>query len=222
MRKRATPLVIGIAGGTGSGKTTIAHVIIDRVGPEHIAFLSHDAYYKDLNDLPLQERHKINFDHPDSLDTELLIRQIQDLIQWYPIELPIYDFKTHSRTRQTHPIKPQPIILVEGILIFAEPSLRKLFDVKLFVDTDADIRFIRRLERDITERGRTTQSVIKQYMSTVRPMHLEFVEPSKRYADVIIPEGGLNTVALDMVVARLEAMLDEQNLPGENFKTGFS
>jgi uridine kinase len=207
MLKRATPLVIGIAGGTGSGKTTVANVILERVGAKHIAYLPHDAYYKDIRDLPTPQRALINFDHPNSLDTDLMIEQIQQLKLGQDIELPVYDFKTHSRTSQTIQIQPQQVILVEGILIFVDATLRALFDVKIFVDTDADIRFIRRLERDIEERGRTTKSVIKQYLETVRPMHLEFVEPSKRYADVIIPEGGLNTVAMDMVVARLEALL---------------
>ncbi len=207
MHNRATPIVIGIAGGTGSGKTTVANVIMERVGARHIAYLPHDAYYKDLSDLPHAQRTTINFDHPNSLDTELLTYHVRELREWRPIELPIYDFITHSRTEEVLKVKPQPVVLVEGILIFAEPVLRQLFDVRIFVDTDADIRFIRRLQRDIEERGRTTQSVIQQYIRTVRPMHLEFVEPSKRYADVIIPEGGLNTVAMDMVVARLEALL---------------
>ena len=207
MLKRATPLVIGIAGGSGSGKTTVANVILSRVGASHIASLAHDAYYKNLDNLPLAQRTIINFDHPNSLDTNLLIQHVRTLREWKPIEQPIYDFKTHSRTSETRRINPQPVILVEGILIFAEAELRELFDVKIYVDTDADIRFIRRLQRDIEERGRTTQSVIRQYTATVRPMHLEFVEPSKRYADVIIPEGGLNTVAMDMVVARIEALL---------------
>jgi uridine kinase len=207
MLNRMSPLVIGIAGGTGSGKTTVANVIIERVGANHIALLPHDAYYKDLAHLPPAQRASINFDHPDSLETSLLIEQIKQLKTYQSIQLPVYDFKTHSRTQKTIQIDPQPVILVEGILILAEPGLRKLFDVKIFVDTDADIRFIRRLERDIAERGRTSTSVIKQYMETVRPMHLEFVEPSKRYADVIIPEGGLNAVAMDMVVARIEALL---------------
>ncbi len=207
MLNRATPLVIGIAGGSGSGKTTVAHIIIERVGADHIAFLQHDAYYKDLSDLPPNQRVLINFDHPDSLDSELLIQHVEQLKNYQPIELPVYDFKHHTRTSMTVRIDPQPVILVEGILIFAEPRLRTLFDVKIFVDTDPDIRFIRRLERDIIERGRTTESVIQQYLRTVRPMHLDFVEPSKRYADVIIPEGGRNTVAVDMVVARLEMLL---------------
>lgn len=207
MLNRTPPLVIGIAGGTGSGKSTVAKVIIDRVGANHIALLPHDAYYKDLVKLELAQRVLINFDHPDSLETSLLIEHIKRLKKLQPVELPVYDFKTHTRTTMTTHIEPQPVILVEGILILAEKGLRELFDVKIFVDTDPDIRFIRRLERDIAERGRTSTSVIQQYMTTVRPMHLEFVEPSKRYADVIIPEGGLNTVAMDMVVARIEALL---------------
>ena len=203
----ATPLVIGIAGGSGSGKTTLAMAILERVGQEHIAYLPHDAYYKDLSQLPTNQRTAINFDHPDSLDSDLLAQHVKQLRNQQAIDMPIYDFKTDRRTSQTKRVEPQPIIMVEGILIFTERVLRELFDVKIFVDTDADLRFIRRLERDIHERGRTTESVIRRYLATVRPMHLEFVEPSKRYADVIIPEGGLNPVAMDMVVARLEALL---------------
>jgi uridine kinase len=180
---------------------------MERIGKEHIASLPHDAYYKDLSDLAPSQRASINFDHPDSLDTALLISHIRQLKEYRQVDLPVYDFKTHSRTEQIIRIEPQPVILVEGILIFTEAELRKLFDIKIFVDTDADIRFIRRLQRDITERGRSTESVVNQYLNTVRPMHLEFVEPSKRYADVIIPEGGLNTVAMDLVVARIEALL---------------
>jgi len=201
------PLVIGIAGGSGSGKTTVARKILERVGADRIAFLQHDAYYKDLSGLPPAQKAAVNFDHPDSLETELLIEHIACLRDGKSVDVPIYDFSTDRRTGQTYSVKPCRVILVEGILIFTEASLRKMFDLKIFVDTDADLRFIRRLERDITERGRTTQSVIRQYQATVRPMHLEFVEPSKRYADVIIPEGGHNTAALDMVVARIEALL---------------
>jgi uridine kinase len=207
MPDRSTPLVIGIAGGSGSGKTTVAQSILHRVGMDRISFLQHDAYYKDLSGLPPTQHAEVNFDHPDSLDNELLIDHIQTLRAGKPVKVPIYDFSTDSRTGRTYTVEPHGVILVEGILIFAERTLRELFDVKIFVDTDPDLRFIRRLERDINERSRTTESVIKQYLTTVRPMHLEFVEPSKRYADVIIPEGGFNTAALDMVVARIETLL---------------
>jgi uridine kinase len=207
MSTRATPLVIGIAGGSGSGKTTVAQEILNRVGPERIAYLPHDAYYKDLSGLPPVQRAEVNFDHPNSLDNDLLMSHVEQLKAHKPAKLPVYDFSTHSRTSQSLLIAPRNVIIVEGILIFAEPELRRLFDVKIFVDTDSDLRFIRRLQRDISERGRTTESVIHQYLKTVRPMHLEFVEPSKRYADIIIPEGGFNTAALDMVVARLETLL---------------
>jgi uridine kinase len=213
---KSTPVVIGLAGGTGSGKTTVANVILDRVGADSIAFLPHDAYYKDLKHLPKSQRDLINFDHPDSLESELLVQHLKALREWLSIQIPVYDFTNHSRTDRTEQINPLPIILVEGILIFAEPPLREIFDVKIFVDTPPDIRFIRRLERDIEERGRSVESVIQQYQTTVRPMHLEFVEPSKRYADVIIPEGGFNTVAMDMVVARIESMLSQQNSTMEN------
>ena len=203
----ASPLVIGIAGGSGSGKTTVAQQILERVGPSRIAFLQHDSYYKDLSGLPPVQRAEVNFDHPESLETELLTAHVEELKNGRSVQVPIYDFAHHSRTDQTFTVQPRGVIIVEGILIFAEPALRKLFDVKIFVDTDPDLRLIRRMQRDISERSRTVESVIKQYMSTVRPMHLEFVEPSKRYADVIIPEGGFNTAALDMVVARIEALL---------------
>jgi uridine kinase len=201
------PLVIGIAGGSGSGKTTVAQEILNRVGPDRIAFLQHDSYYKDLTGLPPTQRAEVNFDHPNSLETDLLISHVISLRDGHSVQVPIYNFSTHSRTDQTFTVAPHRVILVEGILIFVEASLRALFDIKIFVDTDADIRFIRRLQRDLTERGRTTDSVIKQYQATVRPMHLEFVEPSKRYADVIIPEGGFNTAALDMVAARIQTLL---------------
>ncbi len=206
--KHPDPLVIAIAGGSGSGKTTVAQEILQRVGPDRIAFLQHDSYYKDLSGLPPTQRAEVNFDHPHSLETELLTEHIAALRDGKSVEVPLYDFSTHSRTNKTYTVQPRSVILVEGILIFTEASLRNMFDVKIFVDTDADLRFIRRLERDIAERGRTTESVIKQYQHTVRPMHLEFVEPSKRYADIIIPEGGHNTAALDMVVARVEALLN--------------
>jgi len=209
MPKKPKPLVIGIAGGTGSGKTTVANVILERVGKNHIAYLPHDAYYRELNELPPDQKAAVNFDHPDSLETELMIEHINKLKDGQCIELPIYDFSTHSRTGKTIHVNSQRVIIVEGILIFAIPELRKLFDVKIFVDTNADVRFIRRLQRDINERGRTTEMVIHQYLTTVRPMHLEFAEPSKRYANIIIPDGGLNAVAMDMVIARIESLLNK-------------
>src|SRR5512143_3904825 len=205
--KHSEPLVIGIAGGSGSGKTTVAQEILQRVGPDRIAFLQHDSYYKDLSGLPPTQRAEVNFDHPDSLESELLIAHIEDLRNGLAVQVPIYDFAHDRRTQETFIVQPRGVIIVEGILIFADAHLREMFDVKIFVDTDSDLRLIRRLRRDITERGRTAESVINQYISTVRPMHLEFVEPSKRYADVIIPEGGFNTAALDMVAARIQAML---------------
>jgi uridine kinase len=207
MKRESPPVVIGIAGGTGSGKTTVASVILERVDADSIAFLPHDAYYKDLSNLPKAQRELVNFDHPASLETQLLIQHLNAMRRWEAVEVPVYDFTTHARTQETSHLEPQPVILVEGILIFADPDLREQFDVKIFVDTPPDVRFIRRLQRDLVERGRTVDSVIRQYETTVRPMHLEFVEPSKRHADVIIPEGGLNTVAMDMVVARIEALL---------------
>lgn len=207
MSDRPHPIVIAVAGGTGSGKTTISNAILERIGSHNIAYLPHDAYYNDLADIPQTDRKNVNFDHPDALDTPLLIEHIRYLRNWKSVEIPIYDFTIHARKEQTQVVHPQPIILVEGILIFVERELRDLFDVKIFVDTDADIRFIRRLTRDMAERGRTADSVISQYLDTVRPMHLKFVEPSKRYADVIIPEGGFNMVAIDMVADRIRSML---------------
>jgi len=206
--QRPAPVTIGVAGGSGSGKTTVSRAILDRVGTEHIAYLEHDSYYKDLDDIPRTPGARINFDHPEVLETPLLIEHLRRLKQWQPVAVPVYDFTTFRRTAEVRIIEPQPIVLVEGILVFAEPELRALFDVRIFVDTDADIRFIRRLQRDIAERERTVTSVIEQYLDSVRPMHLEFVEPSKRYADVIIPEGGKNLVAMEMVAARIRSLLD--------------
>jgi uridine kinase len=203
------PIVIGVAGGTGSGKTTVANEILQRVGAEHITYIPHDAYYRDLSHLPPRQRDQVNYDHPDALETGLLIKHLKELRAGRAVEIPVYDFTTHTRAQHTRRVEPAPVILVEGILVFAEPELRKLFDVRLYVDTDADVRFIRRLRRDMEERGRSAESVCEQYLSTVRPMHLEFVEPSKRYANVIIPEGGFNEVAIEMVAARIRGMLEE-------------
>jgi len=200
-------VVIGVVGGTGSGKTTISNAILDRVGQDRIAYIQHDAYYRDLGHLPLEERARRNFDHPDSLEDELLIAHLRALMAGQAVDVPLYDYAHHTRSRDSVRIAPQPIILLEGILLFTDPQLREMIDVRIYVDTHADIRFIRRLRRDIDERGRTVDSVIDQYMGTVRPMHLEFVEPSKRYADVIVPEGGYNNVALDMICARILEML---------------
>jgi uridine kinase len=202
-----TPFVIGVAGGTGSGKTTVVNAIARKVGEERLAVLPHDSYYRDYVDLPKDVLDGKNFDHPDSLETDLLIRHVRALKTGAPVEAPIYDFRVHRRAPETRRIEPKRVIVVDGILIFAEPELRGLFDVKIFVDTDADVRLIRRIRRDIADRGRTLESVVTQYETTVRPMHLEFVEPSKRWADLIIPEGGENTVALEFLFARLEQLV---------------
>ncbi len=201
------PLIIGVAGGTASGKTTIADAIMESINHPQMVVIQHDAYYKDVSHMPLAERAKINFDHPDALETDLMVRHLEELIAGRPIEMPVYDFSTHMRMKKGIIKKPAKVIIIEGILIFCEQALRELMDVKIFVDTDADLRFIRRLQRDIAERGRTMDSVIDQYLDTVRPMHLEFVEPSKRYADLILPEGGLNQVAIEVILARIRQAL---------------
>ncbi|NTW02892.1 MAG: uridine kinase [Oscillochloris sp.] len=207
-----TPIIIGVAGGSASGKTTVSQSILQRVGADRIAYIPHDLYYHDLSHLPLAQRAGFNFDHPDALDNTLLVEHLDALSTGQSIAAPTYDFATYARQSKTQTIHPCPVILLEGILIFAEPVLRKRMHIKLFVDADADLRFIRRLTRDVQDRGRSVDSVVTQYLNTVRPMHLEFVEPSKRYADVIIPEGGHNHIAVDMVVARIEAEL-RQHLP---------
>jgi uridine kinase len=202
-----TPVIVGIAGGTGSGKTSVARAIYDQVGKDRIEWISHDSYYRNFDGLTPEQRHNINFDHPDSLETELLARHLDVLGKGASVEVPVYDFTTDSRKAETHRVESRKVIIVEGILVLAEPELRKRIDIKLFVDTPADIRFIRRLMRDIVSRGRSVESVVEQYMATVRPMHEEFVEPSKRYADLIIPEGGENQVAIDAIIARVERLL---------------
>lgn len=200
-------MIIGICGGTGSGKTTVARRILENVDRDYVAFLQHDSYYRNLGDMPLELRHQINFDHPDALDNDLFANHITALRAGEPVEMPIYDFATHTRRSQTEPIEPKPILILEGILIFTEARLRELMDLKIFVDTADDLRFIRRLERDVTERGRSVDSVIRQYLDTVRPMHMQFVEPSKRFADVIIPEGGHNPVGIDLISGRIQAQV---------------
>ncbi|MEM8530688.1 MAG: uridine kinase [Chloroflexota bacterium] len=204
------PLVIGVAGGSGSGKTTVSRAILDRVGSERIAFLQHDAYYYDLSHLSFEGRRRVNFDHPDAFDNDLFLTHLDSLVHGHIVESPIYDFAHYVRLPEVTVIEPRPVILLEGILIFADVALRKRMDIKLFVDAESDMRFIRRLRRDIRDRKRSVDSVIEQYQKTVRPMHLEFVEPSKRYADIIIPRGGLNAIAIDMVVARIEWMMTER------------
>lgn len=200
-------MIIGICGGTGSGKTTVANRILETVSKDEVVFLQQDSYYRNLDEMPLDYRQKRNFDHPDAIDNDLLVEHVRTLKRGEAAELPIYDFKTHSRREATLHTEPQPIIIIEGILIFAEQRLLDEMDIKVYVDTPDDIRFIRRLRRDIAERGRTVESVIEQYVATVRPMHMQFVEPSKRYADVIIPEGGHNLVSVQLLSGRIRERL---------------
>jgi len=200
-------MIIGICGGTGSGKTTIANAILQTVSADEVVFIQQDLYYRNLKDMPLDYRNAANFDHPDAIDNDLLANHLKKLKAGESVELPIYDFRTHTRLPATTPIEPKRIVIVEGILIFAEPRLLEQMDIKVFVDTPDDIRFIRRLKRDIAERGRTLDSVIEQYVATVRPMHNQFVEPSKRYADVIIPEGGHNLVSIDLISGKIREKL---------------
>ncbi len=201
-------LVIGVAGGTGSGKTTVADEIVRRIGSDGIVSVHQDRYYRDLSHIDAHRRARHNFDHPDAIEEELLVSHLGLLTSGRPAPLPVYDFASHIRTQEVELVEPRPVVLLEGILILAVAAIRNLIDVKLFVDTDPDVRLIRRLSRDLSQRGRTVQSVMDQWRETVRPMHLEFVEPSKRYADLIIPEGGFNTVALDLVISRIEQAVD--------------
>jgi len=202
-------MIIGISGGTGSGKTTVAKSILESVNASDVVFIQQDSYYRNLKDLPLDYRQAVNFDHPDALDNDLLVHHIRRLKAGYAVELPIYDFKTHARQSETVLIEPKPIVIIEGILIFSDSRLLEQMDIKVFVDTPDDIRFIRRLSRDVAERGRTVESVIEQYLATVRPMHMQFVEPSKRYADVIIPEGGHNLVSIDLISGKIRERLSK-------------
>lgn len=201
------PLVIGVAGGSGSGKTTVVREIIRNIGRSHVTVIHHDSYYRDVKDLPLEERVKINYDHPDSLETTLLIHHLRQLQAGESVEVPVYDFTAHLRAEETERMEPRKVVIVDGLLILWDRELRDMMNIKVFVDTDADLRFIRRLSRDIQERGRTAESVIEQYLRTVRPMHLEFVEPSKRYADIIIPQGGHNLVGVDMLLTKIRSVV---------------
>lgn len=200
---RVKPLIIGIAGGTGSGKTTVAQKLAAAMPPDRCAIIEHDAYYRDRGAMPLEEREMLNYDHPSALESELLAEHLTQLRAGFPVDVPIYDYITHTRRPERRQVRPLPVILVEGILVFAEPMLREQLDIKVFVDTDADVRLIRRIRRDLEQRGRTFSSVREQYYRSVRPMHLAFVEPSKRWADLIIPEGGDNRVAVDVLLGKL-------------------
>ena len=199
-------VVIGVAGGSGSGKTTVVSRIVESLGSGQVTVLEHDRYYRDRSELRLEERAALNYDHPDALETDLMVRHLVELRAGRPVDVPVYDFTRYTRAAVTEPAFPRTAIIIEGILIFTDAALRQLMDVKVFVDTDADTRFIRRLQRDVAERGRTMQSVVDQYLNTVKPMHLEFVEPSKRYADIIIPQGGYNVVAVDMLLTLIRSL----------------
>jgi uridine kinase len=203
-------MIIGICGGTGSGKTTIARAIVEAVGAENVVLVEQDSYYRDLADMPLDERHQANFDHPDSLDSNMMVHHIMRLKQGLQAEMPLYDFKTHTRTKKIEIIEPRPVVIVEGILIFAEPRVLDLLDVRVFVDTPDDVRLIRRLKRDHAERGRTYEHTMDQYMRTIRPMHFEFVEPSKRHADIIIPEGAQTGVSVEFLCSLVREKLKQE------------
>jgi uridine kinase len=210
MTQQAQRILIGIAGGSGSGKTLVAKTIYRELGSDRVVIIDQDSYYKDLDDVPIRERDQRNFDHPEAFDYNLMKQQMRDLLDGKTVHQPIYDYTRHARTSDTRVIGDQFIIVLEGILIFSDPELRKMMDIKVYIDTDADVRFIRRLNRDIHERGRSAESVIRQYQDSVRPMHLQFVEPSKRYADIIIPEGGHNKVAIDLLKVKIQDLLRER------------
>ncbi len=205
------PVIIGIAGGTGSGKTTVAHRVREAAPGKTVLIIHHDSYYYDHAHLSLEERARINYDHPEAFETDLLVRDLEALRRGEPIEIPLYDYATHSRRRETTRLEPADIVFVEGILVLEDERLREMMDIRIYVDVDADERFIRRLRRDIAERGRTVQSVMEQYLNVVRPMHLQFVEPSKRYAQIIIPEGGHNRVAIDLIAVKIADIIRERS-----------
>lgn len=206
------PLIIGIAGGTGSGKSTVARKVAEALADASVAFLEMDAYYRDFRHLTLEQLHHVNWDHPDAFDTDLLTIHLEALTRGEAVDMPVYEFATHSRAARTHRIEPADVVVIDGILLLADANVRALCDVKVFVDADPDIRLIRRIRRDTAVRGRTLESVLDQYLSTVQPMHLQFVEPSKRYADVIVPRGGSNTVAVEMLVAKIQRRLYARTL----------
>ena len=206
-------IIIGIAGGTGSGKTTLTEKLRDHFGADEVSVINHDSYYKRHDELPYEERCKLNYDHPDSFDTALMIAHLRELRAGHPVQVPVYDYTIHNRSDKTVTVQPAPVIIVEGILIFENQELRDLMDIKIFVDTDADVRLCRRIKRDVNKRGRTLESVLTQYQNTVKPMHERYVEPSKKYADIVVPEGGKNWIALDMILGRIQRHLNK----GEDF-----
>ncbi|ETA74114.1 uridine kinase [Ligilactobacillus equi] len=207
--KRPRPVVIGVTGGSGSGKTTVSHAIFDQLQGHSLLMLEEDSYYRDQSEKPMAERVKTNYDHPDAFDTDLMIEQIKQLLEWKNVEIPVYDYTEHTRSDKTVLVEPKEVIIVEGILVLNDPRLRDLMDIKVFVDTDDDIRIIRRIQRDLEERGRSLQSVIDQYQSTVKPMYHQFIEPTKRYADLIVPEGGSNQVAIDLLVTKIRDIISD-------------
>ena len=206
-KKRPRPIIIGVTGGSGSGKTSVSRAIFDQLHGHSLMMLQEDSYYKSQDDIPFEERTKVNYDHPNAFDTDLLIEQLEDLLNWKTIEIPVYDYAAHTRSKEVLVQEPREVIIVEGILTLNDARLRDLMDIKIFVDTDDDIRIIRRIQRDIEERGRTLQSVIDQYLETVKPLYHQFIEPSKRYADIIVPEGGENQVAIDLLVTKVRDII---------------
>lgn len=206
------PVIIGVTGGSGSGKTSVSRAIFDSLNGHSLLMIQEDSYYKNQDDISFDERVKVNYDHPNAFDTDLLIEQLGDLLEWKAIDIPFYDYVQHTRSKQTVHVEPKEVIIVEGILVLNDPRLRDLMDIKIFVDTDDDIRIIRRIQRDLEERGRSLQSVIDQYLSTVKPMYHQFIEPTKRYADIIVPEGGENQVAIDILVTKVRDIIKKTNV----------
>ena len=206
------PVIIGVTGGSGSGKTSVSRAIFDSLNGHSLLMIQEDSYYKNQDDISFDERVKVNYDHPNAFDTDLLIEQLGDLLEWKAIDIPVYDYVQHTRSKKTVHVEPKEVIIVDGILVLNDPRLRDLMDIKIFVDTDDDIRIIRRIQRDLEERGRSLQSVIDQYLSTVKPMYHQFIEPTKRYADIIVPEGGENQVAIDILVTKVRDIISKTNV----------